>query len=76
MTQLTDFDDTALTDAILNERTLKWGNTAQRPTNAAPDSFYLDTDTAELLQNTGTQGSPIWTLRVGSGSIGLIFALG
>jgi hypothetical protein len=77
MAQLTDFADDALTDTILNERTVKWGTTAQRPSsNIAVDSWYIDTDTAEILQNTGTYASPTWTKVIGSGDVGLIFALG
>lgn len=77
MAQTTDFADTALTDTILNERTIKWGTSAQRPSsNAAVDSFYLDTDTAELLRNTGTYATPVWSKVLGSADAGLVFALG
>jgi hypothetical protein len=77
MAQLTAWGDESITPTKLNERTVMWGTTAQRPaTNHPVDSWFFTTDTGILYQNTGTFATPVWTLRAESVQTGLVLALG
>jgi len=60
MVQETKWSNSTITDARLNEQTIFWGTT--KPSSGLEaNSFWLDTDNGELFQNTGTEGTPVWT---------------
>jgi len=64
MVQETKWNTTSISDARLNEQTMFWGTTD--PTSGLPtNALYLNTTTNTLKQNTGTEGSPTWTVRIG-----------
>lgn len=63
MAQTAKFDDTALTDTILNERTFGWDTAF--PSTYPANGWFIRTDTNVLYQNTGTEGTPTWTQRGG-----------
>lgn len=67
MAQTTVIADQAITDAILNERTFGWD--VAYPSTWAVNGFFLRTDLSKLYQNTGTEGTPVWTLRLQAGTI-------
>lgn len=67
MARVTKFNATTLADALLNETSLFW-DSSQPGSGLVANSFFLDTSTNAIYQNTGTEGSPTWTKRVGGES--------
>lgn len=63
MPQNTIITDEAITPTIMNERT--WGWDTAFPATWAVNGWFWRTDLNNLYQNTGTEASPIWTLRTG-----------
>lgn len=77
MTQTTTISNEAISDALLGERTFGWGTLAQRPTsNFHANGWFFVTDTSKMYQNTGTEATPVWTLRWETVDAGLVLALG
>lgn len=70
----TMIEDEALTDTLLNQRTIGWGTSF--PSSWYAGSFFIRTDESKLYQNTGTTNSPSWTSILGGADFGLIFAFG
>lgn len=67
-------EDEAITDTLLNERSIGWGTSF--PSSWYAGSFFIRTDESKLYQNTGTTGSPTWSMVIGGADVGMIFALG
>ena len=64
MVRVTKFNKTNLSDALFNETSLFWDTS--NPSSGLPaNAFFLNTTENTLLQNTGTEGTPVWTLRSG-----------
>lgn len=59
MVQNTIIGDEALDTTLLGERTFGWGTAF--PSTWHANGFFLRTDLTELYQNTGTEGTPVWT---------------
>jgi hypothetical protein len=74
MVQNTIIADEAITTTLLMERTVGWGTAY--PSTWTVNGFFLRTDLNTMYQNTGTEGTPVWTSMIATGNIGLIFALG
>lgn len=74
MVQTNIIGDEALTTGMLGERT--FGNDTSFPSTWHEDGFFLRTDTNILYQNTGTEGTPVWTQIFQAIDLGLILALG
>ena len=67
MVQTTKWNNTDLADTRLNEQTIFWGTS--NPASGLPtNSWFFNTTDGTLYQNTGTEGSPIWTVRNQSGT--------
>lgn len=74
MVQNTIIGDEALDTTLLGERTMGWGTAF--PSTWHADGFFLRTDLNQFYQNTGTEGTPVWTLIFQAVDLGLILALG
>lgn len=70
----TIIEDEAITDTLLNQRTVGWGNSF--PSEWYAEAFFIRKDLGELYQNTGTQSTPSWTKIIGGSDSALIFVLG
>jgi len=73
MAQTLKFDDTNLDDVILNERTFGWDTSF--PATWPVNGWFFRTDSNSMFQNTGTEPSPVFTLRWETVEPGLILAL-
>jgi len=62
MAQTAKFDNTAISDTILNERTFGWDTAF--PSTFPANGWFIRTDLNEMYQNTGTEGTPVWTQRL------------
>ena len=66
MVQTSKWDDIEISDLRLNEQTIFWGTSD--PTSGLPiNAYFLNTTEQRLKQNTGTEGSPVWTTRLEKG---------
>lgn len=74
MVQNTIISDEAISALIMNERSFGWDTSF--PATWPVNGWFLRTDEDTLYQNTGTEGSPIFTARIATSDVGLIFALG
>ena len=74
MAQTTAIGDQAITPTLLNERTIGWDTSF--PSTYPANGWFYRTDLSNLYQNTGSEGTPTWTLRAESVNAGLVFAIG
>ena len=74
MAQNTIIGDEAISPTILNERTFGWDTSF--PSTWPVGGFFIRTDINNMYRNTGSEGTPAWTLEIESHDVGLIFALG
>jgi len=63
MPQNTVLHDDAISDVIFNERTTGWDTAF--PVTWPANGWFWRTDTNIWYQNTGTEGTPIFTARTG-----------
>jgi len=76
MAQITLIGDEVLSTTLLGERTFGWGTIAQRPSTWHANGFYLSTDESIIYQNTGTEGTPVWTVVLQGSNLVWAIALG
>jgi len=73
MAQTAKIQNQAISDLILNERTFGWDTSF--PSTFPANGFFIRTDTNTAYQNTGTEGTPVFTKRWETVNAGLVFAL-